>query len=151
MIDGHFWVERDGEIIDPTFSKDDEYIRRINRTTTKKAYHEAPELVQKILITMMEKTASFELKKLKLMEGLGSAIVNIQELNKPMTEEEMTEAIKNYIPRFNCCNTNAYTEAKLRGGRIVFGSQGWVKKDGSGVWWEYGNTTWNTVAQFIKK
>ena len=152
-IDGHFWVERDGKIIDPEFLAEDEYIRKANKTTTEKAYQEAPELVQKILIGMLEKTLSYELRKTKLMNGKGAMVVSmktIQALNTPMTEEEQANAVKEYIPAFDCCNLNAYTEAKLRGGRIVFGSQGWKKKDGS-VWWEYGGKDWDKVSQFIKK
>ena len=152
-IDGHFWVERDGKIIDPEFLSEDEYIRKANKTTTEKAYQEAPELVQKILIGMLEKTLSYELRKTKMMNGKGAMVVSmktIQALNTPMTEEEQANAVKEYIPAFDCCNLNAYTEAKLRGGRIVFGSQGWKKKDGS-VWWEYGGKDWDKVSQFIKK
>ena len=152
VIDGHFWVERDGKIIDPNFPKEDEYIRVANNTTTKKAYHEAPELVQKVMLGLLEKTITYELRKAELMRGRSGLCVSLstlQTLNEPMTEEEKAEAMEEYTPRFNCCNLNAYTEAKLRGGRIVFGSQGWKKKDGS-VWWEYGGTDYTTVARFMK-
>jgi len=152
-IDGHFWVERDGKIIDPDFPKEDEYIRWANKTTSKKAYHEAPEMVQKVMLGLMEKTIIYELRKVEMMKGRNGLCVSLstlQALNEPMTEEEKKEAMEEYTPRFNCCNVNAYTEAKLRGGRIVFGSQGWKKKDGS-VWWEYGGKDWDKVSQFIKK
>jgi hypothetical protein len=151
-IDGHFWVERDGKIIDPNFPKEDEYIREANKTTTKKAYYEATDLAQKVMIGLMEKTLSYELKKAKMINGKGAIYVSLQDLdslNVPMTEEELEKAIKDYAPAFGCCSLNAYTEAKLRGGRIVFGSQGWKKKDGS-VWWEYGGVNYTTVFQFIK-
>jgi hypothetical protein len=147
IFDGHFWVERDGQIKDYDFSEEDEYIRRQNRTTKEKKYHEAPEIVQKVFIVILEKALTFELQKVKLMDSgekmYAETIFNMME--KANNEEEL----KQYTPRFDYCYLNAYKEWKTNGGRLVFGSQGYVKKDKS-VWWEYGNPEWKNIKEFMK-
>jgi len=151
-IDAHYWVERDGQIIDPDFSEEDEYIRVINKTTKEKKYHEAPELVQKVFLAIAEKSVDSELRKMKMIGGRGMMVASffdMERLKQPMFPEEREEALEEYTPKFGSCMLNAYKEAKKNGGRIVFGSQGYVKKSG-GVWWEYGNPEWNKVSQFKK-
>jgi hypothetical protein len=124
-IDAHFWVERDGKIIDPEFSKDDAFIRSFNNTTKEKKYHEAPEIVQKVFCAILTKHMSI------------------------FDAKELVDLCKTYTPAFAQCHLNAFIEWKKNGGRLVFGSQGYVKKSG-GVWWEYGNPEWTKVSQFKK-
>ena len=51
------------------------------------------------------------------------------------------------ITQGGCC-LNAYTEQKLRGGEIVFGSMGWKRMNGNGIHYEFGGEGWNVV-QFM--
>jgi hypothetical protein len=146
VIDAHFWVVRDGEIIDPTFSKQDSFISQFNGTTTEKAYHEAPPLVQAVYVAMLKKTVAYELHKNKM---ISNGVFVTSDLKKPISESEMIHMIEEYEPRFGRCHLNAFTEACKRGGKIVFGSMGYKKKNGD-VWWEYGGKDWDTVAQFRK-
>ena len=48
------------------------------------------------------------------------------------------------------CFQNALLEYQ-EGDVLKFGSMGWRKKDGSGVWWEFGGEDWTGVSSFIKK
>ncbi|AMM52436.1 hypothetical protein TH61_16290 [Rufibacter sp. DG15C] len=53
IFDGHFWVVKDGVIIDPFF---DVYYQKalIRRVPTKRHYHAAPEDVQKFFMDLMK-------------------------------------------------------------------------------------------------
>ncbi len=151
-IDAHYWVERDGKIIDPDFPEDDEYIRVFQNTTREKKYHEAPEIVQKVFIAIGEKSLDTELRKMTMMGKDGFVALaesDWETFMKPLTAEKREKLLAEYEPRFGSCMLNAYKEAKINGGRIVFGSQGYVKKRG-GVHWEFGNPEWDKVAQFKK-
>jgi hypothetical protein len=46
-------------------------------------------------------------------------------------------ATKNQTIGYGYCPNNAQLEIAARGGRMVFGSMGFLREDGS-VWWEYG-------------
>jgi hypothetical protein len=152
-FDGHFWVEKDGVIIDNDFSDDDKFIRAINNTTKEKKYHEAPVIVQNIFIGMVEKTLNFELQKMKLMcEGNDIEELSGKELKQfllNVLDTDRDKELKAYEPTFEFCPLNAYKNWKEHGGRLVFGSQGYVKNKG-GVWWEYGNPEWTKVSDFMK-
>jgi len=148
-FDGHFWVEKDGQIMDFDFSDDDEYIRVANNTTKEKKYHEAPEIVQKIFIGMVEKSLSFELQKMKIIKKSRYMCFNYEDLVEKASKSDDKKELEEFKPQFECCYLNAYKNWKENGGRLVFGSQGYVKKDGS-VWWEYGNPGWKTVKKFTK-
>tara|TARA_A100001391_G_C5056718_1_gene274930 strand:+ start:1171 stop:1794 length:624 start_codon:yes stop_codon:yes gene_type:complete len=42
-------------------------------------------------------------------------------------------------PQYGCCFLNAYAYVYFnRDCRVIIGSMGYEKKDGSGIWWEYG-------------
>jgi hypothetical protein len=149
-FDGHFWVEKDGVIIDCDFPKDDAFIRKINKTTSEKKYHEAPEITQTIFIGMLEKALTFELQKMKMMGHASAMAIDTRTIFGMMEKADNEAELKEYQPRFESCHLNAYKNWKEHGGRLVFGSQGYVKKDGTGVWWEYGNPEWTKVVQFTK-
>jgi len=126
-MDGHFWVVRNGEIIDPYFKYYD-YVKNVNGLEGDRKYIPAPELIQKVM-------------KKKFIEA----------------REETLNWRLEYQPGFklssrieDCCNFNAILEVRQNGGEIVFGSMGWKKKNGDGVWWEYGGEGY-TIKQFINK
>jgi hypothetical protein len=152
-IDGHFWVERDGQIIDPDFSEE-ESTRIKNKLRNEKTYHEAPELVQKVFLAIAEKTVDSELRKKKLMGGNHKMSITVSEYARlfvPMLPEERDEALAEYTPKYLSCGLNAYKEMKQNGGRLVFGSRGYAKKNGKGVWWQYGHPTLETVSSFTSR
>ena len=123
IVDGHYWIVRDGKIIDPYFM---EYnlIKMINGLTDDIVYIDAPQLIQSVLIKKMQP---------------------IEEIVSEMPMNTCAE----FSPRFNYCIQNALIERKLRGGKLVFGSVGWKKRDGKGVHYEFGGLDW-TVRQFLK-
>jgi hypothetical protein len=127
IIDAHFWIERDGKIIDPDYP-DHQYVIQANKCTNKKMYKEAPPSTQEKAIKMYEEYFELVAGKdwLKLMassaEGRG---------------------------HYNQCVQVAILERHLRGGRLVFGSMGWEKKKG-GVHWEFGGEDWTTLNDFLK-
>jgi hypothetical protein len=134
--------------MDLTFPEED-FVCAYNKTTKKKAYCQAPELVQKVYCSMAEKCLDSELRKMRMKEKGICGIFDMCSLLKPMTSEEREEAFNEYKPRYNSCVLNAYVLQKKYGGRIVFGSQGYVKKSG-GIWWEFGNPKWTKVSEFRK-
>ena len=110
-IDGHFWVEKDGEIIDPYF-KQYKIIAMIHDCHSDEiAYKGAPLLTQ---VWMAGCAGGM------LWEGRG----------------------------FGCCFKNALEIQSKLGGRLVFGSMGFKKKNAPGYHWEYGGPDWKTTADF---
>jgi len=126
-IDGHFWVEKDGKVIDPYFIEYD-YLKKYHNGTSI-TYLPAPELIQKVMNGKIEKL-----------------------ILKHFTNYELfLNRVKFMFPKlqFGFCQINAHINHNKYGGKIVFGSWGFVKQDGS-VWYEFGGKDW-TVKQFLKK
>ena len=131
-IDGHFWIERDGEIIDwdfPQYSK----MRAMWGCGTEKKYLPAPEMTQKIMIAMFKKALSKSFKS-------DDVFAEFYEFSKSMGLNKVM---------FNCCFQNCVMELQERGGRLVFGSLGFKRADGS-YHYEYGGDNYTTVAHFTK-
>lgn len=118
MFDGHFWVERDGKIIDTWFPQYD-VIAKMWQCVPVRRYLKCPDdLVGRVFRSKFEK--------------------------------EMYPSYLALPPLFGMCVANALNEIHRNGGTLVFGSMGFVKRDGSGVHWEYGGEDWSTVKQFMK-
>lgn len=130
-IDGYFWIERDGRVIDFHFKKEEQMILNVFDCIYKRHYKEAPELVQKVYIGML----------LKAFDG----IIDMT------TEEETQKFIKKWKPEFNKQCINVYVEWKLRGGEIKFGSKGYQKKNTNKIHWEYGHENYNSVKHYNYK
>lgn len=124
---GHFWIVRDGEIIDPRF-KEHEHIQRVNGTTDQVCRIPASEAVQKIMIAT-------HLKKVQEHIGDNAGAFFARVMGRPS---------------FGQCFFNCLMEQHLRGGEIVFGSMGWVREDGS-KYYEYGGENFKIVADFTGK
>tara|TARA_R110000868_G_scaffold294737_2_gene555205 strand:+ start:85 stop:558 length:474 start_codon:yes stop_codon:yes gene_type:complete len=120
-FDGHYWVVRDGVIIDPIF-EDYTATKSIFGLKGRSIYLPADALTQQVF----KKKLTDHITKL---ETEGYRFPNDWEI------------------AYGHCDLNAYTEQKLRGGEIVFGSMGWKRKNGNGVHYEYGGEGWN-VAKF---
>ena len=121
-MDGHYWVVRDGVIIDPMFEEYEE-TKAIFGLKGKPIYLPADALTQQVF-------------KKKLNNY-------IKEL-----EEEGYRFPGCWTITNRNCNLNAYVEQKLRGGEIVFGSMGWKRKNGNGIHYEFGGEGFN-VAKFM--
>ena len=110
-IDGHFWIEKDGEILDPSF-REHEIIGVIHDCDPyEMSYKEAPLLTQ----VWMACCAG-----------------------------GMTWAGRG----FGFCFKNALEIQSKVGGRLVFGSMGFKKKNAPGYHWEYGDPSWTKTAHF---
>jgi len=122
-IDGHFWVVRDGKIIDPDF---DEYhfIKKVQGCVGPRVYLPADDLVQRVIKRKHEAVIS--------MEECGT-IFSLHFRGRP---------------QMCSCFQNACMEINLNGGELVFGSMGWKKRSG-GIHYEFGGEGWK-VSQFLK-
>ena len=137
-IDGHFWVVRDGKIIDPIF---DEYkaICEMRGADWKQQLHiPAPEMTQTIMLGIFKKV-----------------------LDKSFGENPFEKQIENFCnltieilgelkPRYQNCYKNCLLEINARGGDIVFGSMGFKYNDINEYWYEYGGKNWTTIKDFMK-
>jgi hypothetical protein len=123
-MDGHYWIERNGVIEDPYFSFYDS-VKSIWGLTDEIVYLEASPAIQAVFIK-------------KLMDT--------RDIVDYMSQKQLAQ----YRPNNACCTTNAVVAQKLRGGRIVFGSMGWKRKNGNGIHYEFGGENY-TVKQFLNK
>lgn len=122
-FDGHFWVVRDGKIIDPHFPEYD-FVKTVQGCVGEKVYLPAPALVQKIFI---------------------------KKFNDISTKMEFSDEVYEMVfrkVREGCCYQNARLEIAKRGGELVFGSMGWERRRG-GIHYEFGGEGWS-VAQHLK-
>ena len=126
-MDGHFWIMRDGEIIDPYF-KEYDMVKVINNLEGDRKYLPAEELIQKVMkkkyIASVENTLKDDMLMMSMALEIGA--------------------------RCNCCPTNAVVEQITNGGEIVFGSMGWKRKNRKGIHYEFGGENW-TISQFLNK
>lgn len=124
-IDGHFWVERNGDIIDTTPEEED--IKRINAHrgfTEGREYLPAVSIVQTIMIKSYtaDVIANFN-------EATGRSATTLAEVyeNSPIQ-----------IPKALSCYKNAFYEQWKNGGTVVFGSMGYKAHWTSDIFWEFG-------------
>ena len=122
-MDGHFWVVRDGKIIDPYFKSYD-YVIKVNNLEGDRVYLPASPLIQAVM-------------KKRFIDGSmqTAAMLLRQHIIQPHTRRD------------NCCNINAILET-YNGGEIIFGSMGWKQKDSDEIWWEFGGDDY-TVKDFL--
>jgi len=121
-FDGHFWVERNGEIIDPYFKEYDMYKSRWN-CVGEVIHLPASDLVQKVMI-----------KKFKTVDE----IMDVDDEFFLMFFRE---------PGIGQCFQKSRLEILKNGGKLVFGSMGWKISSG-GIHYEFGGENW-TVAQHL--
>jgi hypothetical protein len=126
-VDGHFWIERDGKIIDPFFPKYDAIVSINGCDKNKQVWVEASPEIQREAIA--EYTAYYR-QETEIGEDkpFSEAVERILALSKLMNAPP--------IRAYNCF-MNAMIEYNLRGGRLVFGSMGWERK-GKSTWYEFG-------------
>ena len=125
---GHFWVVRDGEVRDPKFPQHT-MIQKIQKTTAEPCHLPAPEATQRVMIASHIK---------KAREACGDDYA------------EFFVRTMEGKAKFGFCFMNAVMEQHLNGGKIVFGSAGWVRADGS-EFYEFGGPEFQVVADFTGK
>lgn len=128
-FDGHFWVVKDGEIIDPHF-QDYDIIKSINGCVGDAIYCPAPKSVQDEFINALKKCYTKEF----------GSIPEFVEFYKK----------NGFRQRANQCDKISLINWIENGGEIVFGSMGWKKRNSDEVWWEFGGENWTTTKKFLK-
>jgi hypothetical protein len=135
-IDGHFWVVRDGKIIDWDFPAEFAEIRRTWKCGTEKNYIPAPVVTQKIMTQMFKKAFS--------------SVLESDDWNENMEEFKFWNKFANMPDvRYSCCFQNCILEIHERGGELVFGSLGFKKNNGVGYHYEWGGENYNSVSDFL--
>ena len=125
IIKGHFWVVRDGKIIDPYFPLYDE-IKKEHKLTGNRIYKLASkqrrrEMKKEFITPKMEWITEWK---------------NDDHPNRPLNWEKCL----NDFPEARSCAFNAVMEKILRGGQICYGDMGWKRINdvyNEGVFWEY--------------
>ena len=135
-IDGHFWIVRDGKIVDWDFPEFAE-MRRTWNCGKEKNYIPAPVMTQKIMTQMFKKAFSSSLES--------------DDWDENMEEFKFWNKFANMPDvRYSCCFQNCILEIHERGGELIFGSLGFKKNKGQGYHYEWGGENYNTVADFLK-
>jgi len=138
-VDGHFWVVRDGKIIDPMFDEYKTICDVRNANWKDRDYIPAPKITQNLILGIYKKV-----------------------LNNLLKEESFEKQIEEFFyitilmngdskPLMYCCFQNCLLEIYQRGGEIVFGSLGFKFKDKEGYWYEFGGNNYKIVKDFIVK
>jgi hypothetical protein len=135
VIDAHFWVERDGVIIDPYFKTYDK-VKNFWNLSNDQVYLEADQSIQKIMIEIHTRVLKKHTKKNDFQEAL-------QEHGEFCIKYEANMNIP------NCCWRNACLEVYKNGGQIKFGSMGWKRENSNNVFYEFGGVDWK-IKDFIK-
>lgn len=129
VIDGHFWVESNGKILDTNFPYYD-MIKMCHNLKGEMMYKEADAFTQELML-------------IKFRKALNKVGLDEKEYLTLKTAMHDGKAVMNE------CYYNSLLAMK-EGDRLVFGSLGWKKRDGSGVWWEYGGEDWKGIKAFLK-
>ena len=134
-IDAHFWVIRDGKVIDPSFSQYKMIERMWDCDTNNKDYLPAPEITQKIMIEQ-------HYRVLKTRFNTDDIKVAIEKFSIGSRKRGIVS------PRYACCFQNAILEIAINGGELVFGSLGFKKNKTEGFHYEWGGEHYKTIGDF---
>lgn len=137
-IDGHFWVERDGAVVDFDFPVY-QMIKDVQKCSpsAKPQYLPAPSKAEEDAIWVFEACIRRQFKMLPDEHSWASVCEKcLQRWKSPVGHE---------------CYRNAVAEIGRNGGKLRFGSMGWEKRAG-GVHWEFGGegAKWAKFSQFRK-
>jgi len=144
VIDGHFWIEKDGVIIDdPVWLGDS--VKKFQVFGAVKYYKPAPEITQKLVIEYMYK--------------INETIYNVKRDN------ELFNQLVELRPYESCkCQFNVLKSLLKNGGKIVFGCCGYKYPNGikqktsfcnglpkNAVWWMFGFGKYSVFKDFFTK
>jgi hypothetical protein len=136
--DGHFWVVRDGIIIDTIFAEYKTICRVRNADVKTLSYLPAPEMTQKLMINMYKKVLTNVFGEMTFEEQCKEFFA-------------ITKLMKGDLsPSYLNCFQNCLLEINQRGGELVFGSLGFKLKGKEGYWYEFGGADYKTIKQFLK-
>ena len=131
QFDGHFWVESDdGTIHDPWFAGYS-FICKLRGLTHTRAYIEAPPLVSKLMVKKLDRDY------IQILGGEGPK------------DEDIESFLSTWDATENQCYINALAIQRKVGGRVVFGSMGFKRLDGS-VFYEFGGEKYMTLKDFLQ-
>ena len=136
-IDGHFWVVRNGEIIDT--SPEDVGLLKASKPrglTGKKVYLPASPLIQTIMLKSYTRTVINEY--IYITKKFANTVAHVYENSPPQA------------PKPNCCYANAFYEQWKNGGTVVFGSQGYLADWTDETFWECGGPDF-VLSDFLGK
>lgn len=139
LTDGHFWVERDGKIIDPDFTEYIQICKIRNCNPKDKKYLPASPMIQSVFIKQFTKVMNSCEGKECTLEEIGSSL-----------HKASIQFFGNYQPRYGMCFQNAVIEISKNGGNLVFGSLGFKNKNKNGYFYEFGGEDFTTCKQFLK-
>ena len=131
-IDGHFWIVRDGKIVDPYFKEYDLLVKFHNGKKGSFIHKPADNMTQLVMFAIVR----------KLITNAGYI--------------DADEFLFDYIkingrqPEHSYCLFNAMMEAQENGGDIIFGSWGFELSNGS-KFYEYGGEDWKGVKNFLQQ
>jgi len=131
---GHFWIVRDGQIIDWTFPEYRRLRRKYHADPEIHCYLPAPNKTQELVLGLFKKI-TLKCFKADDWDAMIEEFVTVARIAK------VTE------PMFHKSFQNCIMEQYYNGGDIVFGSMGFKKKDGT-YQWEYGGPDYLTVKDF---
>jgi len=135
---GHFWVVRDGEIVDADFPQHARLRRKYKCVPELNVYQPAPLKVEKAMVRLFERITlrAFQVDNWDDM------------MEEFMLVAKMTGNADN--PTFNKCWTNCIIDIYYHGsGNIRFGSMGFKKKSDGDTVWYYGDDTLKDMADFL--
>lgn len=136
-IKGHFWVERDGEIVDADFPELTRLRKKLKCKPEINVYLRAPKKTEDAMIRLFEK--------------LTLRAFHSDDWNDMMPEFIMVAKMTGNSdgPVYNKCWTNCIQEVYYNGGQIRFGSMGFRRKDGECIW-HYAGEHCQHLADFLK-
>ena len=135
-IKGHFWVERDGEIVAWDFPELIRLRKKLKCEMDVLAHLRAPKKTEDAMIRLFEKLT------LRAFQS--------EDWNDMMPEFIMVAKMTGNGdgPIFDKCWTNCIQEVYYNGGTIRFGSMGFKKKDGTYLW-RYGHEDYQHLTDFF--
>jgi hypothetical protein len=127
-INGHFWIERDGLIIDPHFKEYDSI--KLEHKAKKFIYSPTDETTQGFMINIFLKN---------ILKDYTNLTEFLNDYKKIVGEK----------PLFSFCIYNALIEQEKNGGKLIFGSYGLERADGSRGY-ICGDDSFTGVSAFLK-
>jgi len=128
-LNGHFWVERNGKVVDTYWDSYNDCRRTMRIKNKTLLYFECTnKLTTAIMMSKVKKSITI------LTGDYDTSLEYLcHRLRKPMED---------------CCMFNAFVEAHLNGGEIKFGSLGINTDDGGLTCWLSGNSKFTTFADY---
>ena len=136
QIKGHFWVERDGEVIDWDWPQHRKLRRQLDCERNLNVYQRAPSKVEEAMI--------------RLFKRVTLRAFQCEEWDDMMVEFIFVAKMTGNAdgPTYNKCWTNCIQEVFHNGGEIRFGSMGFVRKDKTYRWY-YADDKCEDMADFL--